>query len=159
MIAQRLKILNQQHTRLYYKVLKNSQDLQFKLWNLGPAFHWPCLLGLPFTEREGKRALARMHTCSLPPLLCFGGRSTVSSITCIMNISFSSGLAPHGCSDVYNANSFEWEMSTLTSISLVQWKKCVQNTGFPGHGTVFDLGHLEVKLPVILIRDVDDDKQ
>lgn len=38
-------------------------------------------------------------------------------------------------------------------------KKCVQNTGFPGHGTVFDLGHLEVKLPVIFIEDVDDDKQ
>ena len=74
MIAQRLKILNQQNTRLYYKVLKNSRDLQFELWNLGPAFHWPCLLGLPFTEREGKsrRGRANSPTCLIffPPSLC-----------------------------------------------------------------------------------------
>ena len=78
------------------------------------------------------------------------GRNTVRSTTCIMNISFSSGLAPHGCSEVSNANSFECEMSKL-SISLVPWKKCAQNTGFSGHRTVFDLGHSEVKLPVTFI--------
>lgn len=55
--------------RLYYKVLKNSQDLRFELWSLGPAFHWPCAGARPFTEREGKRRCARDPTCSCLPLL------------------------------------------------------------------------------------------
>lgn len=66
MIAQRLKILNQQHTRLYYKVLKNSQDLRFGVMEPWPTCSLALPLGRPFTEkREGKRALARGY-CVLP---------------------------------------------------------------------------------------------
>ena len=113
----------------------------------GPAFH-----GERGEERASQDAHVLLVSCALfrQNRSTVFGRNTVRSTTCIMNISFSSGPAPHGCSEVSNANSFECEMSKL-STSLVPWKKCVQNTGFPGHRTVFDLGHSEVKLPVTFI--------
>lgn len=108
---------------------------------------WPCL---SLTGRE-ECASQAVHVLLICSALRSGGRNTVSSITCSKNISFSSSLAPHDCSEVHNANSLKCEISKLTSISLFQWKKWVQNTGFPGHRTVFDLGHSEVKLLGIFI--------
>ena len=93
----------------------NSWDLQFGLWNISTG-----LLDLPFIKRDRERVHAseRVRVLFASSVLCFGGRSTVSSITCVMNISFSSSLAQGDFSEVYDANSLECEMSKLTSISL-----------------------------------------